>query len=107
MAKLLKISNQETMNEVLTKLVPSWKGCFSQTDIEKAQVAGSQSRKFIFGVLMNEKFIKLSKACAGHKAGDIVSLADIYEVESASNIASLIIYRLASSGYKKPVVVEA
>lgn len=106
MAKLT-IKNKDQLNEVLAKLAPHWKGCFTQTQIDQAQVAGSGTRNYMFGVLMNEKFIKLSKACAGHKAGDLVSLADLYEADSASNIASLIIYRLASSGYKKPTIAEA
>ena len=62
----------------------------------------------MFGVLMNEKFIKLSKTCAGFKAGELVSISDIYDDESASNIAGLIIYRLGNSGLsKQPTVVEA
>jgi hypothetical protein len=62
----------------------------------------------MFGVIMNRKFIKLSKACNGFKAGDVVALTDIYVDESASNIASLIIYRLGNSGLtKEPTIVEA
>ena len=41
----------------------------------------------MFGNIMNAKFIKLSKASGEFKAGDIVSIADIYDEESASNIA--------------------
>ena len=106
MAKLT-IKNQDQLNEVLNKLAPSWKGCFPQATIEQAQIAGSSSRKYMFGVIMNEKFIKLNKPVAGFKAGDIVSISDIYEDESASNVVGLIIYRLANNGFKKPVIVEA
>lgn len=107
MAKLT-IKNKEQLNEVLTKLAPSWKGCFTQTQIDQAQVAGSGTRNYMFGVIMNRKFIKLSKVCNGHKVGEVVSLTDIYVDASASNIASLIIYRLGNSGLtKEPTVVEA
>ena len=107
MSKKLTIKSNEVLNEVLNKLVPAWKDSFDKSTLEKAQVAKSSSRNYMFGVLMNEKFIKLSKACAGFKAGDIVSISDIYDDESASNICGLIIYRLANSGFKKPVIVEA
>lgn len=108
MAKLLTIKSNDTLNEVLNKLTPSWKDCFSLSTIEKAQVTKSSSRNFMFGTIMNSKFIKLNKAVAGFKAGDVVSIADIYEAESASNIASLIIYRLGNSGMsKQPTIVEA
>ena len=60
MAKLT-IKSPEQLNEVLTKLAPSWKGCFSQATVEQAQTAGSSSRNYMFGVIMNRKFIKLSK----------------------------------------------
>ena len=106
MAKLT-IKNKDQLNEVLTKLAPSWKGCFPQATVENAQIAGSSSRNYMFGVIMNRKFIKLSKACNGHKAGDVVALTDIYVDESASNITSLIIYRLGNSGLtKEPTVAE-
>ena len=107
MAKKLSIKSNEILNEVLNKLTPAWKESFDKATIEKAQVAKSQSRNYMFGIIMNEKFIKLSKAVAGFKANDIVSISDIYEDESASNVAGLIIYRLANSGFKKPVIVEA
>lgn len=107
MAKKLTIKSDDILNEVLNKLTPSWKDSFDKATIEKAQTAKSKSRNYMFGVIMNEKFIKLNKACAGFKAGDVVSISDIYEEESASNVAGLIIYRLANSGFKKPVVVEA
>lgn len=107
MAKKLRIERTDVLNLTLSKLTPSWKDCFPKETIEKAQEAKSSSRNYMFGVLMNEKFIKLSKACAGFKAGDVVSISDIYEDETASNIAGLIIYRLANSGFKKPVIVEA
>ena len=107
MAKL-SIKSQDQLNEILGKLAPSWKGCFSSTTIEQAQVPKSTSRNYMFGTIINKKFIKLSKACAGFKAGDIVSIADIYEEDSASNIAGLIIYRLGNSGLtKQPTIVEA
>ena len=107
MAKLT-IKNQDQLNEVLSKLAPSWKGCFSPATIEQAQVSKSSSRNYMFGVIMNKVFIKLSKPCNGHKAGTVVALSDIYDDESASNIASLIIYRLGNSGLtKEPTIVEA
>lgn len=107
MAKLT-IKNAEQLNEVLAKLAPSWVGCFPKETLEKAQVAKSSSRNYMFGVLMNEKFIKLSKATNGFKAGEVVSISDIYVDEVACNIASLIIYRLGHNGLaKQPTVVEA
>ena len=107
MAKLT-IKNQDQLKEVLGKLAPSWKGCFSPTTIEQAQVSKSSSRNYMFGVIINKKFIKLSKACAGFKAGDVVSLTDIYVDDSASNIVGLIIYRLGNGGtIKEPTIVEA
>ena len=107
MAKLT-IKNQDQLNAILGKLAPSWKGCFSPATIEQAQVSKSSSRNYMFGVIMNRKFIKLSKPCNGHKAGTVVALSDIYDDESASNIANLIIYRLVNSGLtKEPTIVEA
>ena len=108
MAKKLTIKSEDTLNQVLSKLAKSWDQVFPKATIEKAQVAKSSSRNYMFGNIMNNKFIKLSKASAGFKAGDIVSIADIYEEESASNIAGLIIYRLGNSGLtKQPTIVEA
>lgn len=107
MAKLT-IKSEKALNEVLNKLVPAWKGCFSPATVEKAQEAKSSARNYMFGTIMNKKFIKLSKACNGFKAGTVVSLTDIYNNDSASNIASLMIYRLGNSGLtKEPNVVEA
>lgn len=108
MAKKLRIERKEVLNLVLDKLTPSWVDCFSKSTVEKAQESKSSSRNYMFGNIMNSKFIKLSKATAGFKAGEVVSIADIYEEESASNIAGLIIYRLGNSGLnKQPTVVEA
>ena len=108
MAKKLTIKDNEVLNTVLNKLTPSWEGVFPKTTVEKGQVPKSSSRNYMFGNIMNNKFIKLSKASAGFKAGDIVSIADIYEEDSASNIAGLIIFRLANSGLsKQPTLVEA
>ena len=108
MAKKLTIKSDDTLNQVLSKLTPSWDQVFPKATIEKAQVAKSSSRNYMFGNIMNNKFIKLSKASAGFKAGDIVSITDIYDEESASNIAGLIIFRLANSGLsKQPTLVEA
>ena len=108
MAKKLTIKDNEVLNTVLSKLTPSWEGVFPKATVEKGQVPKSSSRNYMFGNIMNNKFIKLSKPSAGFKAGDIVSISDIYEDESASNIASLIIYRLGNSGLtKEPTVVEA
>ena len=107
MAKL-KIKSDDTLNAVLNKLTPSWDQVFPKATIEKAQTPKSSSRNYMFGNIMNNKFIKLSKPSAGFKAGDIVSIADIYDEESASNIAGLIIYRLGNSGLtKQPTIVEA
>ena len=107
MAKL-KIKSEDTLNQVLSKLAKSWDGVFPKATVEKAQVAKSSSRNYMFGNIMNAKFIKLVKASGEFKAGDIVSIADIYDDESASNIAGLIIYRLGNSGLtKQPTIVEA
>ena len=108
MAKKLTIKSDDTLNQVLSKLTPSWDGVFPKSTVEKGQVPKSSSRNYMFGNIMNNKFIKLSKPSAGFKAGDIVSIADIYEEDSASNIAGLIIFRLANSGLsKQPTLVEA
>ena len=108
MAKKLTIKSDDTLNEVLSKLTPSWDQVFPKATIEKAQVPKSSSRNYMFGNIMNAKFIKLVKPVAEFKAGDIVSIADIYDEESASNIAGLIIYRLGNSGLtKQPTIVEA
>ena len=108
MAKKLTIKDNEVLNTVLNKLTPSWTDVFPLGTVEKAQVAKSSSRNFMFGNIMNAKFIKLSKASGEFKAGDIVSIADIYDEDSASNIAGLIIYRLGNSGLtKQPTIVEA
>lgn len=81
---------------------------YSQKQLSFGKFAKSSSRNYMFGNIMNTKFIKLSKPSAGFKAGDIVSIADIYDEESASNIAGLIIYRLWNSGLtKQPTIVEA
>ena len=107
MAKLT-IKSQDQLNEILNKLTPAWRGCFSPATLEQAQTAGSSSRNYMFGVLMNKQFINLNKVCNGHKAGAVVALTDIFADESASNIASLIIYRLGNSGLtKEPAIVEA
>ena len=108
MAKKLTIKSDQTLNQILSKLTPSWVGCFDEGTVNKAQTPKSQSRNYMFGTIMNTKFIKLSKPASGFKAGDVVSLADLYETESASNIAGLIIYRLGNSGMSKPPkIVEA
>ena len=108
MAKKLTIKSDDTLNQVLSKLTPSWVDVFPLATIEKAQTPKSSSRNYMFGNIMNNKFIKLSKASGEFKAGDIVSIADIYDEESASNIAGLIIYRLGNSGLtKQPTIVEA
>ena len=108
MAKKLTIKDNEVLNTILNKLTTSWEGVFPKATVEKAQTSKSSSRNYMFGNIMNNKFIKLSKPSAGFKAGDIVSIADIYEEDSASNIAGLIIFRLANSGLsKQPTIVEA
>jgi len=107
MAKL-NIKSNDTLNEVLNKLTPSWRGCIDQDTLRKAQVPKSSTRNWLFGTIINSKFIKLIKPSCGFKAGDIVAISDIYNDESASNIAGLIIYRLGHSGLvKQPTVVEA
>lgn len=107
MAKLT-IKSDKALNEVLNKLTPSWENCVSHDTLMKAQEPKTQARNWLFGTIINRKFIKLSKGCAGFKKGDVVSLSDIYVDESASNIAGLIIYRLNNSGLvAEPVVVES
>lgn len=106
MAKLTLKDKQ--INEVLAKLTPAWQGCISQDTLHKAQTPKSSSRNWLFGTLMNRKFIKLSKATNGHKVGAVVAVSDIYDTESASNLVSLMIYRLANNGLSKdPTIVEA
>lgn len=108
MAKKLTIKTDKTLNEVLNKLTPSWEHCVSQETLMKAQEPKSQARSWLFGTIINRKFIKLSKGSAGFKAGQVVSISDLYEPDTASNIAGLIIYRLANSGLQcEPKVVEA
>ena len=108
MAKKLTIKSDETLSTVLGRLTPSWDQVFPKATVEKAQTSKSSSRNYMFGNIMNNKFIKLSKASGEFKAGDIVSIADIYDEDSASNIAGLIIYRLGNSGLsKQPTIVEA
>ena len=106
MAKLTVKDSQ--INEVLNKLTPSWTGCVDAETIAKAQVAQSSTRNWLFGTIINAKFIKLSKTIDGQKAGTVVSIADIYNTESANSLAGLIIYRLAHTGLvKQPTIVEA
>jgi len=105
MAKLNLKESQ--INEVLAKLTPSWTGCIREDDLEKAQVPKSSTRNWLFGTIINSKFIKLNKAVCGFQAGAIVSIADIYNVESAQSLAGLIIYRLGHSGLtKQPSIAE-
>jgi len=103
----IKLSDK-SLNGVITKLAPSWEGCISDKTIEDAQVSKSQARNWLFGTIINKKFIKLSKGCNGFKKDSIVSLTDIYDDESASSVAGLIIYRLGNSGLiKEPIIAEA
>ena len=97
------------INEVLAKLTPAWEGCVSEDTLMKAQVSKSQDRKWLFGTIINFKFIELSKPCAGFKAGEVVSISDIYDEESAQSLAGLIIYRLANKGglLKSPTLIKA
>jgi len=98
---------EDQINTVLAKLTPSWTGCIREDDLEKAQIAKSSTRKWLFGVIINQKFIKLNKSACGFKKGEIVSIADIYNVESAQSLAGLIIYRLGHSGLtKQPSIAE-
>ncbi len=106
MAKLTLKDSQ--INEVLNKLTPSWVGCVDVDTLAKAQVSQSSTRNWLFGTIINAKFIKLSKTVDGHKAGTVVSIADIYNADSAQSLAGLIIYRLGHSGLvKSPTIVEA
>ena len=106
MAKLTLKDSQ--INEVLNKLTPSWVGCVDADTLAKAQVPQSSTRNWLFGTIINAKFIKLSKAVNNFKAGSVVSISDIYDNESAQSLAGLIIYRLGHSGLmKQPTVVEA
>ena len=105
MAKLNLKESQ--INEVLAKLTPSWNGCIREDDLEKAQTPKSSTRKWLFGVIINQKFIKLNKASCGFKKGEVVSISDIYNTESAQSLAGLIIYRLGHSGLtKSPAIAE-
>ena len=105
MAKLNLKESQ--INTVLNKLVPSWAGCIREDDLEKAQIPKSSTRKWLFGTIINQKFIKLNRAVNGFKKGTIVSIADIYNDESAQSLAGLIIYRLGHSGLtKSPAIAE-
>ena len=98
---------EEQINTVLNKLVPSWTGCIREDDLEKAQVPKSSTRNWLFGTIINSKFIRLNKAVNGFKKGEIVSISDIYNVESAQSLAGLIIYRLGHSGLtKSPTIAE-
>ena len=100
--------NQDKLNAVLNRLAPAWVNCIDPETIAKAQVKQSPTRNWVFATIINKKFIKLRKACNGHKAGSVVALTDIYNEDSASNIAGLIIYRLGNSGLQhEPVIVEA
>ena len=106
MAKLTLKDSQ--INEVLNKLTPSWTGCVDADTLAKAQVPQSSTRNWLFGTIINAKFIKLSKTVDGHKTGTVVSISDIYNADSAQSLAGLIIYRLGHSGLaKQPTVVEA
>lgn len=106
MAKLTLKDSQ--INEVLNKLTPSWASCVDAATLAKAQVPQSSTRNWLFGTIINAKFIKLSKTVDSHKAGTVVSIADIYNADSAQSLAGLIIYRLGHSGLaKQPTVVEA
>ena len=105
MAKLNLKESQ--INTVLNKLVPSWEGCVNPDDLEKAQIAKSSTRNWLFGTIINQKFIRLNKAVNGFKKGEVVSIADIYNNESAQSLAGLIIYRLGHSGLtRQPSVAE-
>ncbi len=107
MAKLT-IKTEATLNKVLNKLTPSWIGCVNNDTLVKAQVTKSSTRNWLFGTIINKKFIKLTKASAGFKVGDLVSISELYEQDSANNVVGLIIYRLGNAGLaKEPTVVEA
>ena len=106
MSKLTLKDSQ--IKEVLDKLTPSWVGCVDADTLAKAQESQSSTRKWLFGTIINAKFIELSKAVDGHKAGAVVSIADLYIAESSQSLAGLIIYRLGHSGLvKSPTIVEA
>lgn len=106
MAKLTLKDSQ--INEVLNNLTPSWTGCVDEDTLQRAQVAQSSTRNWLFGTIINAKFIKLNKAVNGFKAGAVVSISDIYDTKSAQSLAGLIIYRLGHSGLmKQPTVMKA
>lgn len=106
MAKLTL--REEQISIVLSKLTPSWEGCVDAETLQKAQTPKSSSRNWLFGTIINAKFIKLTKQSCGFPAGSVVSISDIYNPDSASTLAGLIIYRLGHSGLQKqPTVVEA
>ena len=106
MAKLTIKESQ--MKETLDKLTPCWVGCVDAQTLAKAQESQSITRNWLFGTIINSKFIKLNKKVDGMNPGSIVSLTDIYDIESARSLAGLIIYRLGHSGLiKQPKVVEA
>ncbi len=106
--KKISINSKEVLNLTLNKLTPSWQGVFTRDTIERGQVKKSASRNYMFGTIMNDKFIKLMKTRGQFKAGELVSISDIYDEESATNLTGLIIYRLGnSSKFKEPTIVEA
>ena len=106
MAKLLTLTDKQ-INEVLTKLTPHWIGTLEPENLDKAQEAKSATRNWFFGMVINTKFIELNKASAGFKVGDIVSIADIFEPETAQSVAGLIIYRLKHNGLvKQPTIAR-
>lgn len=91
--KKLQIGNPDILNATLNKLQPMWKDCFNANFLQRAQIAKSKERNIAFGILMNEKFIVLKKD-KSLTTPPLYSISDIYEVETASNLAGLLIYRL-------------
>lgn len=84
----------ENFNLALAKLTPSFVGAYDDTLINMAQTPKSIQRRILFGLIMNAKFIvlKVDKAKANPP---LYSISDIYNVESAESLTSLLIYRLA------------
>lgn len=91
--KKIRLTNPDIINATLNKLTPMWQGCINPDVLTRAQVAKSPTRNALFGTIINRKFIVLKKD-ASLSNPPSYSLADIYDADSASNLAGLLIYRL-------------
>lgn len=74
--------------EVLNTFTPVWTGCFDRDFIDSAQAPKTTARNNMFGIIMNEPFIEHN--------GSLKSLSEIYDVDTASSITGLLIYRLGN-----------